>query len=398
MEKNIIFRNKIFFSIGLIITVLGNITFNFSTNLYLLEKTEKGIVLATNISFSILPLIISAPIMGKIIDKIQEKKKVILFSNFSNLLLMTTMFILWDKINTVYMIYIGILLNNFFSFLIYLTFKASKPQLFPREWLIKANSISSAIDSICGVLSPIIGGFLYSILKIHSILGLNIICIIIAILINTLLVFEKKTLNENYTVKEYKIENIDILKLTVIIGIIFNIGYGLSFSVTIPYIINKIFQLNSRLYGTIQSFFYMGMIVGATLFAVQIKEVRVRQFYGIFYRLGIIFILFLLPLFINFNSSINVIIYAIAMILFGVETSCFDIYLMTFVQKKISEDIIGKYLGIFISISKMFFLMSIFISGIIIDYISYKIIFIIGIFLFTISGIAIELLNRNYKN
>lgn len=120
MEKNIIFRNKIFFSIGLIITVLGNITFNFSTNLYLLEKTEKGIVLATNISFSILPLIISAPIMGKIIDKIQEKKKVILFSNFSNLLLMTTMFILWDKINTVYMIYIGILLNNFFSFLIYL--------------------------------------------------------------------------------------------------------------------------------------------------------------------------------------------------------------------------------------------------------------------------------------
>ena len=42
--------------------------------------------------------------------------------------------------------------------------------------------------------------------------------------------------------------------------------------------------------------------------------------------------------------------------------------------------------------------MSIFISGIIIDYISYKIIFIIGIFLFTISGIAIELLNRNYKN
>lgn len=92
------------------------------------------------------------------------------------------------------------------------------------------------------------------------------------------------------------------------------------------------------------------------------------------------------------------VIYAIAMILFGVETSCFDIYLMTFVQKKISEDIIGKYLGIFISISKMFFLMSIFISGIIIDYISYKIIFIIGIFLFTISGIVIELLNRNYKN
>ena len=76
MEKNIIFRNKIFFSIGLIITVLGNITFNFSTNLYLLEKTEKGIVLATNISFSILPLIISAPIMGKIIDKIQEKKEI----------------------------------------------------------------------------------------------------------------------------------------------------------------------------------------------------------------------------------------------------------------------------------------------------------------------------------
>lgn len=398
MEKNIIFRNKIFFSIGLIITVLGNITFNFSTNLYLLEKTEKGIVLATNISFSILPLIISAPIMGKIIDKIQEKKKVILFSNFSNLLLMVAMFALWNKINTIYMIYAGILLNNFFSFLIYLTFKASKPQLFPREWLVKANSISSAIDSICGVLSPIIGGFLYSILKIQSILGLNIVCIMIAILINTLLVFEKKTFNENNTVKKYKIENIDILKLIVIIGIIFNVGYGLSFSVTIPYIINKIFKLNSRLYGVIQSFFYVGMIAGAVLFAAQIKEIKIKQFYRIFYRLGIIFILFLLPLFISFNSKINIVIYITAMILFGIETSCFDIYLMTFVQKKISENIIGKYLGIFISISKIFFLLSIFASGLIIDYISYKVIFIIGIILFVISGIIIELLNKNYKS
>lgn len=96
MELDKMLKNKIIFPLSLIVTMLGNITFNFSTNLYLLEKTEKGIILATNISLSILPVIIFAPILGKVIDKSCHKKLIILFGNFLNLLLMLLMILFWN--------------------------------------------------------------------------------------------------------------------------------------------------------------------------------------------------------------------------------------------------------------------------------------------------------------
>lgn len=96
MDKELLKKNKFIFPFSLIVTMIGNITFNFSTNLYLLEKTEKGIILATNISFSILPVIIFAPILGKVIDKFIHKKLIILFGNFLNLLLMLLMILFWN--------------------------------------------------------------------------------------------------------------------------------------------------------------------------------------------------------------------------------------------------------------------------------------------------------------
>ncbi|WP_291258718.1 hypothetical protein [Fusobacterium sp.] len=111
-------KNKLIFPLGLIIATIGNITFNFATNLYLLEKTEKGIILATNVAFSILPLVITAPFLGKLIDKIVHKKHLIILANTLNLLLMLILFFSWEKFNMLYLIYSGILLNNFFSFLV----------------------------------------------------------------------------------------------------------------------------------------------------------------------------------------------------------------------------------------------------------------------------------------
>lgn len=286
-------KNKLIFPLGLIIATIGNITFNFATNLYLLEKTEKGIILATNVAFSILPLVITAPFLGKLIDKISHKKYLIILANSLNLILMLILFLFWEKFNMLYLIYGGILLNNFFSFLVYLTFEASIPLLFSQDWLIKANSVYSTINSVCGVLSPIIGGFLYSLLKIQAILIFNIFCLFIVIITNFFLTFSNKSIEENQEIAEnIEYKSTDLLKLIVITGIIFNIGYGLTFSVTIPYLVNKVFHIESKTFGIIQSCFYIGMIFGASIFALKVKNITLGYFSKIFYKLGGIFLLF----------------------------------------------------------------------------------------------------------
>lgn len=388
-------KNKLIFPLGLIIATIGNITFNFATNLYLLEKTEKGIILATNVAFSILPLVITAPFLGKLIDKIVHKKYLIILANTLNLLLMLILFFSWEKFNMLYLIYSGILLNNFFSFLVYLTFEASIPLLFSQNWLIKANSIYSTLNSVCGVLAPIIGGFLYSFLKIQSILILNIFCLFIVIITNFFLTFSNKNIEESEkTLESTADKSNDLLKLIVVTGIIFNIGYGLTFSVTIPYLINKVFQIDSKIFGIIQSCFYIGMIFGASLFALRVKNIALSYFSKIFYKLGGIFLLFSLPIFISLDLKFTTAIYIVAMLLFGIQASFFDVGLTSFIQKEIPQNLLGKYLGIFISSSKLFFLLSIFISGIIIDYLSYKSIFLIGASLFVITALLISIIAK----
>lgn len=83
------------------------------------------------------------------------------------------------------------------------------------------------------------------------------------------------------------------------------------------------------------------------------------------------------------------------MIFYGMQSSYFDICLTSFVQREISENDLGKYLGIFISFSKVFLLISIFISGIIIDFILYKIIFFVSIILFISTSKYLKTLNDN---
>lgn len=82
------------------------------------------------------------------------------------------------------------------------------------------------------------------------------------------------------------------------------------------------------------------------------------------------------------------------MLLFGIQASFFDVDLTSFIQKEIPQNLLGKYLGIFISSSKLFFLLSIFISGIIIDYLSYKSIFLIGASLFVITALLISIIAK----
>ncbi len=82
------------------------------------------------------------------------------------------------------------------------------------------------------------------------------------------------------------------------------------------------------------------------------------------------------------------------MLLFGIQASFFDVGLTSFIQKEIPQNLLGKYLGIFISSSKLFFLLSIFISGIIIDYLSYKSIFLIGASLFVITALLISIIAK----
>jgi len=184
-------KNKFIFFPGLLITMLGNVIFSFATGLFLLEVTGKSSIFATNLILASLPLAIASPFLGIVVDFI-SKKLLIIVADLLNALLMLFIFILWDKIDHIYLIYFGTVLSSFLTFFVFLAYDAGKPQLFPKEWLIKANTISTIVSSLCRILGPLIGGIVYSFTDIKYFILINSISFFISMILECFLCFSKK--------------------------------------------------------------------------------------------------------------------------------------------------------------------------------------------------------------
>ncbi|MEI6856343.1 MFS transporter [Psychrilyobacter sp.] len=391
-------KNKYIFFPGLLITILGNVIFSFATGLFLLEITGESSFFAINIIFATLPLAIAAPFLGKIIDLL-PKKKIIIVGDFFNAILMLFIFILWNKVNNIYLIYFGSFLSSFLSFFVFLAYDAGKPQLFPKEWLMKANSFSSIIDSSCRVLGPLMGGIVYAIVDIRYFILLNSISFFISMLLECFLSFsEKKEKKKKHTKKwegYYFIKNSKYLKKIILMGIMFNIGYGFSILIPIPYLVNNVFNLSKESYGVIQGFSPFGIIIGAIIINRFNKKLEIKFFIKLFYFLTGVSLIFLIPIIFNLSDIVIVIIYSLGMFLLGITISFIDIPLFTFLQNNSPENLRGEIIGLFISFIKVTLPFTLFLSGKIVDQFSPDISIILGILIYFLTG---SFLGYSYNN
>lgn len=385
-------RNKVLLFPSLFITILGSTLFSFATGLYLLEITGKGSYFAYNIILSVLPSIFLMPILGALLDRF-SKKKLILLSDFLNGSLMLIIYLLWERVNGLTLIYIGNFLTQILSLVVFLGFESGKRELFTKEWLTSANAYTSAINSLCRLLGTFGGGVIYAFLDIKYFIFINGVSFLISFIFELFLKFkrdlEKEEQKEKNTFKKalnYIYSN-NFLKIIMILGLIFNFLYSLSVIVVFPYLINNQFNLGSSSYGIIQSCGSGGMIIGALL--VKRLNVRMRLFniMGLMFLTSSLIIFSGIPFFINLEQYYITILYSIIFSVLGVVITFFDIPLFTYFQETIPAGIIGKVLGVFISLVKSVAPIGIVISGLLIDSISVKSNLVIGCGLFFLVGI-----------
>lgn len=129
------------------------------------------------------------------------------------------------------------------------------------------------------------------------------------------------------------------------------------------------------------------MIIGALLVKRLNVKMKLFNIMGLMFLTSSLIIFSGIPFFINLEQYYITILYSIIFSVLGVVITFFDIPLFTYFQETIPAGIIGKVLGVFISLVKSVAPIGIVISGLLIDSISVKSNLVIGCGLFFLVGI-----------
>lgn len=383
--------NKFILFPGFAISMFGSSIFSFTAGLYLLLTTGKGGTFATNMILWALPPIVLGPFLGLLVDRF-PKKKVIVIADILNGLLMMALFILWNNLgNKEILIYTGTFLTSFLAFFVQIAFSASRPELFPEEWLVKSNSITNTLDSMSNILGPFLGGIIYSLIDFKYIILINGASFFISAAFECFLKYSKRKIEKKEKINFFDgincIMKSKYLLVALGVGILLNLGQGVMLLVPIPYVIKNVLGYSDRVYGIIQGILSMGLIISSLIVTKFNKNILIEKVHRVFYGFSLVGGLFSLPLFFDLNSTANIAVYSVGMFIFGFLLLFINVSVMTTLQTKTESRLMGQVIATFIGIVRVILPVSLFFGGVFTD-MSPKIGFITGAVIYITGALS----------
>ncbi len=243
----------------------------FVLSLYTLSITGSALIFSTALSVTIFPRLLFSPISGVIGDRFNKKKIMTsscLLLGLACLLIVSLYSV--NAVSSVFLVFSLIIMFEVFEVFFGAVSSAILPSIFKNEEALgKANTISSIDDEIFELISPLLGGAIYAIFNVESIL----IGFVVLLLICSLMCYRMKvnTYPEEITVKasitadfisglKYVKKN-ELLVYLVVICSLANFVIVPSFSISLIYLFNNILGISSGLMGGYLSFIsFFGLI------------------------------------------------------------------------------------------------------------------------------------------
>ena len=275
-------RNYVLVILGRLVSEFGTYLESFALSLYVLKKTGSSALFATVIMVALIPRILLMPFAGVIADKFSRKKMVVRMDILSGLVVMAACAALYLKGElSLGMIYVFVIALNTISVFFTPAMNSMMPDIVEKEKLPDANSLMEIGAAIIAVTAPIVAGILYSGFGLLIILLFDAISFWLSSLSESFIKIEKESLiskeNQQSFFSNFKdgIKYIIGMPEFLIIGgvaIIANFALGPIFSIALPVVILKDFELSETVYGIITALMTIGMFVGPLFAAGIVKK------------------------------------------------------------------------------------------------------------------------------
>ena len=400
-------RNKELLNIGLFsiasfISVFGTSIYNFAISLYVLKITGSGLNFAMTLVIGALSTVLVNPFAGVLADKINKKLLTVITDTLNGMLFLVLYILTIEHPLSLSMIYLSTFILNVFSNIYGISIETAKPNLVSEKKLLQINSISKIIESASSILGPMIGGMIFALLDIRLFIIINSFSFGISAFLQLFMDFLFNHRNEEKDGEKFNIFTDIIHGITYLRSkkgivnmfgtfIALNFFIGLSINVPMPYIVNNILKLSSNLFGIIQAFFSIGMIVGALIIRKSLNKFSHQKIVKVMTNiLSICMIAIGFSVIIQYkiydNNNLYVIYFCSIMLLAGISISVIDIAIFYEFQQTIPDVIRGRVLSIGITIAKITLPIALIIAGTLINRIPAYILPIIsgvGLWIFT---------------
>ncbi len=347
--------------IGQIISTFGNGILRFALPLYLLKVTASALIFSAVSAVAFIPMCILAIVGGILADRL-NKKNIMVFLDFITAILIVVFYFTYESLSIVPLLIIVLMGLYGIAGLYQPTVQASIPLLASKDNILKANGVVNQIGTLSNLLSPFIGGVLYSYFGINPILIISVICFSCSSFIELFIKLPFiKTDRElglfataiNDLIESYKFvknEKKFFIKIAFVVAL-FNMVITALIIVGIPVIVIQVLQMKEFDLGIAQSVIGLGGLFGGMLSAIISKKLKIKYSYIFLFISSFSVFIMGLSLWGVFEEMTAYILIIIASFILMCSATIFTILIFAMIQTETPSNLIGKIMAVLIAIS-----------------------------------------------
>lgn len=354
-------RDFLLVVISQMISLFGNAILRFALPLHLLHTTGSSALFGAVTACAFAPMVVLSLLGGILADRI-NKRNIMVILDFCTAFLVACFCIATGHVPTVPLFIIVLMLLYGISGTYQPAVQASIPLLVAPERLIAANAVINQVNTLSGLLGPVIGGILYSLLGLSPLLFLSIACFTFSAIMELfihipherrpyhegLLATAKADLSECYRfVRNEK----PVFFSVVLLVALFNLVLSAVMIVGTPILITQTLALSDTLYGFTQGALALGGLCGGVLAATCSQRLHIMQAHRLLLLCALSVAGMALALLLPISTTVSYLIITLMSFLAMAASTLFMVQIYTIVQTQTPPQLIGKVMAALIAIA-----------------------------------------------
>lgn len=347
--------------LGQIISLFGNAILRFALPLYILELTGSAALFGAVSAMSFLPMIVMSPIGGMIADRMNKQRMMVVL-DFLTAALIFFFMLTMGHLSIVPLVMVVMMILYGIQGAYAPAVQASLPLLASEENLMPANAVVNTVNSLAGLLGPILGGMLFGQYGLMPILIISCSCFAFSAIMElfiripyqkrpsggSVLSIVKADMKQSF---RYILRDKPILAKVIFLIFLFNLFLSSMLSIGLPVIITQILRQSSQMYGVSQGIMAAGGLFGGLLAGVAGNKLKIRHSYILLLLCGVGVLPMGIVLWLGVAPFISYIIITVLSSLLMMVATLFSIQMLAFVQAETPADIVGKVLACLMALS-----------------------------------------------
>lgn len=364
--------------LGQVVSVLGAALLRFALSLYVLDMTGREDVFSVIYAISGLPLLL-APIGGVLADRFHRRNLMVIFDFTSATIVLSyflamlvsepsaaisTSSMLWSN-PAIWLVGLVMFLVSAVSSLYTPVVSASVPLLVESARLESANGIVQAVQALSYVVAPILGGILYGLLGVRALVAISGLAFAASAVMELFIAipFTKRAnsagmlrtvasdLKEGVTYVKHR----SLVWKSMFLAAFLNLFLTPYFYVGMPIVLRVTMQADDLFYGIGMGILNASTILGALCIGILASKMQIRTIYR--WLLGIAALvlpmaLALLPSVLGLGFYPAYLLFVGASIPVSVAITTISIFVVTRIQKRTPNEVLGKVMSIVLAASQ----------------------------------------------